>query len=124
MVPCRSHSTGLVQDCLEILAPDEILKVGGAGHKVMLLMEGKAHAYVFPSPGCKKWDTCAPEAILHAMGGKLTDMKGDKYEYQSTVAHRNSEGVLATAIHSDHAIYQAAIPQDVKDKVKDSLRKK
>merc|ERR1712218_630707 len=99
----RSHSTGLVQDCLDILAPDEILKVGGAGHKVMLLMEGKAHAYVFPSPGCKK---------------------GDKYEYHSTVAHRNSEGVLATAIHSDHAIYQAAIPQDVKDKVKDSLRKK
>ena len=92
----RSHSTGLVQDCLEILAPDEILKVvfifiqilrvfffcflassefthlmgwpqhqhpnwhqhqskfdqvGGAGHKVMLLMEGRAHAYVFPSPG-------------------------------------------------------------------------
>jgi len=36
---------------LDILAPDEILKVGGAGHKVMLLMEGKAHAYVFPSPG-------------------------------------------------------------------------
>merc|ERR1711936_492112 len=120
----RSHSTGLVQDCLDILAPDEILKVGGAGHKVMLLMEGKAHAYVFPSPGCKKWDTCAPEAILHAMGGKLTDMKGDNYEYHSTVAHRNSEGVLATAIHSDHAIYQAAIPQHVKDKVKDALRKK
>lgn len=20
--------------------------------------------------GCKKWDTCAPEAILHAVGGK------------------------------------------------------
>ena len=26
-MPQRSHSTGLVQDCLEILAPDEILKV-------------------------------------------------------------------------------------------------
>ena len=78
--------------------------------------------------------------IVFVQGGKLTDMKGDKYEYHSTVilifwafhhtfgsiqvAHRNSEGVLATAIHSDHAIYQAAIPQDVKDKVKDSLRKK
>ena len=70
----------------------------------------------------------------------MTDMKGDKYEYHSTViliflafdhsfgknqvAHRNSEGVLATAIHSDHVTYQAAIPQTVKDKVKDSLRKK
>ena len=78
--------------------------------------------------------------IVFFQGGKLTDMKGDKYEYHSTVilifwsfitlsvknqvAHRNSEGVLATAIHSDHAIYQAAIPQNVKDKVKDSLRKK
>lgn len=32
-------------------------------------MEGKAHAYVFASDGCKRWDTCAPEAILHAVGG-------------------------------------------------------
>ena len=36
--------------------------------------------------GCKKWDTCAPEAILHAMGGKLTDMKGQDYQYHSTVS--------------------------------------
>ena len=39
------------QDALEILKPDEVLKVGGAGHKVLLLMEGQAEAYVFPSPG-------------------------------------------------------------------------
>jgi len=120
----RSHTTGVVQDCLDIIQADEVLKVGGAGHKVILLMEGQAHAYVFPSPGCKKWDTCAPEAILHAMGGKLTDMKGNSYEYHSQVEHRNSEGVLATAILSDHAWYQDIIPQEIKDKVKDSLRKK
>ena len=53
------------------MKPTEVLKVGGSGHKVLLLIEGKAHAYVFPSPGCKKWDTCAPEAILHALGGKV-----------------------------------------------------
>ena len=33
-------------------------------------MEGKASAYVFASLGTKKWDTCGPEAILHAVGGK------------------------------------------------------
>ena len=52
-----------------------MLKVGGSGHKVLLLIEGKAHAYVFPSPGCKKWDTCAPEAILHALGGKVSEIR-------------------------------------------------
>ena len=30
-----------------------VIKVGGSGHKVMLLIEGQAHAYVFPSPGKK-----------------------------------------------------------------------
>ena len=35
-------------------------------------MEGKAHAYVFATPGCKKWDTAAPEAIINAAGGHLT----------------------------------------------------
>ena len=37
------------------------MAVGGAGHKVILLMEGEANCYVMASPGCKKWDTCAPE---------------------------------------------------------------
>ena len=37
---------------------------------MLLLLEGRATAYVFASPGCKKWDTCAPEALLHAVGGK------------------------------------------------------
>jgi len=120
----RSHSTGLVSDALEILKPDSVVKVGGAGHKVMLLMEGEAHAYVFPTPGCKKWDTCAPEAILHAMGGKLTDMKGNQYEYHAEVEHRNSEGVLATALSSEHQWYVDTIPQEIKDKVRDSLKKK
>lgn len=37
--------------------------------QVIQLVEGRASAYVFASPGCKKWDTCAPEAILTAVGG-------------------------------------------------------
>jgi hypothetical protein len=38
--------------------------------QIIQLIEGKASAYVFASPGCKKWDTCAPEVILHAVGGQ------------------------------------------------------
>ena len=38
------------------------------------------------------------------------------------VAHRNSEGVLATAILSDHAVILEAIPQDIKEKVCEQLR--
>ena len=113
-----------MQDSLDILKPDKVLKVGGAGHKVILLMEGVASAYVFPSPGCKKWDTCAPEAILHAMGGRLTDIHGAEYQYHSGVQHQNMEGVLATARSEDHAQYVEELPQSLKEQVKHSLKKK
>ena len=65
--------------------------------QVMLLIEGKAHAYVFPSPGCKKWDTCAPEAILHAMGGLLTDIHGNLYDYDKDVGMRNADELYKIA---------------------------
>lgn len=35
---------------------------------MIMLLEGAADAYVFPSLGTKKWDTCAPQAILEAAG--------------------------------------------------------
>ena len=90
----------------------------------MLLIEGEAHAYVFPSPGCKRWDTCAPEAILHAMGGLLTDIKGNLYDYTKTVGKVNEWGTLATSVKEHHAEYLGLIPDEYKAQVKDYFKNK
>jgi len=82
--------------------------------QVLLLIEGKAHAYIFASPGCKKWDTCAPEAVLHAIGGKLTDIHGNAFQYHTTVKKQNTGGVLGTARASEMDWYLSKIPEDVK----------
>ncbi|KAJ8924362.1 hypothetical protein NQ315_007158 [Exocentrus adspersus] len=111
----RSHSDGIVVKALEALNPDEILRVGGAGHKVLLLLEGKAHAYVFASKGCKKWDTCAPEAVLEALGGKLTDIHGNHYSYAKDVQFPDSQGIFATARGVDHATLVSKIPQELRE---------
>lgn len=113
----RSHSNALVQSALDSLKPDEILRVGGAGYKVLQLLEGKAHAYVFASAGCKKWDTCAPEAVLEAEGGVLTDMLGRHYKYGANVEHLNKAGVLATAKSIDHKSILEKIPQSIKEEI-------
>ncbi|XP_069370829.1 3'(2'),5'-bisphosphate nucleotidase 1 isoform X1 [Paralichthys olivaceus] len=112
----RSHSNKLVTDCVDAMEPHEVVKVGGAGNKIIQLVEGKASAYVFASPGCKKWDTCAPEAILHAVGGKLTDMHGNAYRYEADVKHMNSAGVLATL--RNHEYYVGRVPQSVRQALK------
>ncbi|XP_013875461.1 3'(2'),5'-bisphosphate nucleotidase 1 isoform X3 [Austrofundulus limnaeus] len=107
----RSHSNKVVMDCVDAMEPHEVVRVGGAGNKIIQLVEGKASAYVFASPGCKKWDTCAPEALLHAVGGKLTDMYGNPYRYDADVKHMNSAGVLATL--RNHEYYISRVPQSV-----------
>uniref|UniRef100_A0A8C9FVI1 3'(2'),5'-bisphosphate nucleotidase 1 n=1 Tax=Pavo cristatus TaxID=9049 RepID=A0A8C9FVI1_PAVCR len=112
IVTTRSHGSTLVNDCISALNPDSIIRVGGAGNKIIQLIEGKASAYVFASPGCKKWDTCAPEAILHAVGGKITDIHGNFFQYNKEVKHMNSAGVLATLRNYDY--YASRIPNTVK----------
>ncbi|KTF86506.1 hypothetical protein cypCar_00016067, partial [Cyprinus carpio] len=107
----RSHSNKLVIDTVQAMEPHDVIRVGGAGNKIIQLVEGKASAYVFASPGCKKWDTCAPEAILQAVGGKLTDMHGNAYTYDANVKHMNSAGVLATL--RNHEYYLSRVPQAV-----------
>ncbi|XP_035534432.1 3'(2'),5'-bisphosphate nucleotidase 1 isoform X1 [Morone saxatilis] len=107
----RSHSNKVVTDCVDAMEPHEVIRVGGAGNKIIQLIEGRASAYVFASPGCKKWDTCAPEAILSAVGGKLTDMHGNAYCYHANVKHMNSAGVLATL--RNHKYYVNRVPQSV-----------
>nr|XP_048295459.1 3'(2'),5'-bisphosphate nucleotidase 1 isoform X2 [Myodes glareolus] len=109
----RSHNSKLVTDCIAAMNPDNVLRVGGAGNKVIQLIEGKASAYVFASPGCKKWDTCAPEVILHAVGGKLTDIHGNALQYDKEVKHMNSAGVLATLRNYEY--YASRVPESVKN---------
>jgi len=115
VVTTRSHETDAVRNAIAACEPTEVHKVGGAGHKVLLLIEGKAHAYIFASPGCKKWDTCAPEAVLHSLGGKLTDIHGNDFAYHATVKKQNTGGVLGTAKAGDIGWYLSKIPDEVKN---------
>lgn len=117
----RSHSNEIVSSTIEAIKADQILKVGGCGYKVLLLLEGKAHVYLFASPGCKKWDTCAVEAILEADGGVLTDIHGRHYNYGANVEYPNKQGVLATPKNIDHDALVEKIPQATKDAL--SLKK-
>ncbi|VDN06770.1 unnamed protein product [Thelazia callipaeda] len=71
VVTSRSHSTPQVRDTLSVLKEKNLITdiklFGGVGFKVLKCLEGAA-AYIFASAGCKKWDTCAPEAVITASG--------------------------------------------------------
>ena len=89
------------------------LRVGGAGCKLLKLLEGQADAYIFASHGTCKWDTCAGEALLRCVGGVVTDITGSAYAYNADAHHRNRMGVIAA--RNNHGYFVQKIPQSVKD---------
>ena len=68
-----------------------------------MLIEGVAHAYIVPSKGLKRWDTCAVEAILEAVGGKITDIHGNSYDYSKETNVSNDNGFISSIDENSHA---------------------
>ena len=56
------------------------------------------------------------------LGGKMTDIKGDFYEYHKDVNPVDEWGILATANSGDHEMYLNKIPEECKAQVKDFFK--
>lgn len=81
LVASKSHRSPVIDEVKSALGISNELNVGSVGLKLALIALGERDLYVNPFPKCKAWDTCAPEAILVAAGGKLTDTHGDDIRY-------------------------------------------
>lgn len=110
----RSHMQQSVQEAIDSCKPDKVIQIGGSGSKCVLVAEGIADAYLFASPGTKKWDTCAGEAIIHALGGKFTDVFGKSIDYSAGASFPNKTGVLAAM--RDHEFYLSKIPANIMER--------
>eukprot|EP00127_Corallochytrium_limacisporum_P005756 Clim_evm135s210 gene=Clim_evmTU135s210 len=102
----RTHWTDKIKKVIDDLKPTEIIKAGGAGNKIVMMLDGDADAYIYPSKGTKKWDTCAGEAILRMCGGALTDTRGKKYTYGYYSEAQNLHGVVAVLHNHGHYLKQ------------------
>jgi 3'(2'), 5'-bisphosphate nucleotidase len=120
----RSHYSGTVERVTECLQAKEKVIAGGAGNKILMVLENVVDAYIYPSPGTKRWDTCAGDAIVRAAGGAVTDVHGRDLMYdpvtpvpstgdQSGFVQRcmNSQGVLVAMKGLEDL--RAKIPEDV-----------
>jgi 3'(2'), 5'-bisphosphate nucleotidase len=73
-----------------------IVPMGSAGLKGAAVADGSADAYVAPRYAGKRWDACAPEAIVTASGGVFTDALGEPIDYRSRDL-RNRHGLIGAS---------------------------
>ena len=97
LVASASHRTAEIDRVKTELGISDEQNVGSVGVKLCLIASGVRDLYVNPSAKTKAWDTCAPEAILTAAGGRLSDLFGTPIEYRAELAHRR--GLVASNGH-------------------------
>ncbi|XP_059621328.1 inositol polyphosphate 1-phosphatase [Phlebotomus argentipes] len=79
----------------------------GAGHKILKLIQGDADLYLVSTGSTYKWDTCAPQAILRALGGGLINLQETidtktvvELSYAKSSGKCNIGGVLGFRTHT------------------------
>ena len=92
----RSHHSPVVDRIRAHLGVTHEIRSGSVGLKFGLLAEGRAHLYIHPGSKTHQWDTCGPEAILHAAGGRVTDSTGAPLRYNMPES-RNLGGIVASS---------------------------
>jgi 3'(2'), 5'-bisphosphate nucleotidase len=95
LVSSRSHRKQIVDDIRRALRITSERRTGSVGLKVGQIARQLADLYIHPSPGCKEWDICAPEAVLRAAGGTITDCWGNPLIYNKRDV-RAHNGLIAS----------------------------
>jgi len=91
----RSHPSQRLLGIIEALGVGQVTARGSAGLKAAEIAAGRADVYLQPGHAGKRWDTCAPEAIVEAAGGRCTDASGELIDYSGPEL-ANVRGFVAT----------------------------
>lgn len=94
LVVSRSHRPASIEQIMQRLGAQQEMPSGSVGVKVGLIAERTADLYVHISDKSSLWDACAPEAILHAAGGRFVHVDGSAIQY-ATADMKNRRGILA-----------------------------
>jgi 3'(2'), 5'-bisphosphate nucleotidase len=95
LVASKSHRTSRIDAVKRALQITDEMNIGSIGLKIGLVSEAVRDLYVYTGGRTKIWDTCGPEAILMAAGGRMTDVDGRPLTYDQADLH-NRRGLVAS----------------------------
>jgi 3'-phosphoadenosine 5'-phosphosulfate (PAPS) 3'-phosphatase len=106
-----SRSGGVVQEFCSYLGQKglvdpEPLLISGAGEKSLrlILRNHNEALWFFPKGGTSRWDVAAPDALLRCLGGRMTDKRGNLFDYSASRDDaENTEGIVACSDAELHA---------------------
>ncbi len=95
VVVSRSQRPAELEGAEAALGVGRMTMLGSSGVKGVRVASGEADIYAHPGRGGMLWDLCAPDAIVTAAGGKMTDGDGNAFDY-TTSELRSLNGMVAS----------------------------
>ncbi len=103
----RTHRSPTLLRIAASLGVKKTLRAGSVGLKIAKICEQEADLYISTSDQTHEWDVCGPEAILHAAGGRVTDLQGRPLRYNDVDTH--TRGGICASNGPLHAASLAAV---------------
>ena len=95
LVASQSHRSARIDAVKRALQITDEINIGSIGLKIGLVTEALRDLYVYLGGRTKIWDTCGPEAILTAAGGRMSDIDGRPLVYDTPDLY-NRRGIVAS----------------------------
>ena len=103
LVTSKNHNNQILKNLIEKILFKKVIVMGSIGCKLTSIVKGESDIYICLSiPGKsspKDWDFAAPEAILKASGGAITNLDNEdlaynksKYEQSGIIVASNNKG--------------------------------
>jgi 3'(2'), 5'-bisphosphate nucleotidase len=108
LVASASHRDEMIDKVRARLGVTDELNVGSVGLKLGLIAAGERDLYVNPATKSSLWDAAAPQAILHAAGGRLTDLGGAPLRFRGAGVRCRRGFVASNGVLHDLVIERIA----------------
>ena len=119
IVTSRNHRNEHLKNLLQKIRFKKCITMGSIGYKITSILRGESDIYISLSlPGKsspKDWDFAAPEAILKAAGGAITNLDNEKLEYNQE--NFEQKGII---VASGNKLIHEEICSQIKEIVKNN----
>ena len=117
LVTSKNHNNESLKKLIQKINFNEVVVMGSIGCKIASIVRGESDLYICLSlPGKsspKDWDFAAPEAILKAAGGAITNLDNEELSYGKTNFEQG--GII---IASNNRITHGKICSEIKEIIK------
>ena len=117
LVTSKNHGNEYLKTLIDKVNFKDVIVMGSIGCKIASILRGESDIYIcFSLPGGsspKDWDFAAPEAIIKAAGGKITNLDNEELSY-GDIKYEQGGVIIASNNKQSHKLICSQVKEEIR----------